>query len=67
MAVNIADQQDATTWQLRAACDLANLLKAQGRCEDALKLLTPLLNGLGEENSGDDQLLAEKIKSSCVL
>lgn len=66
-AVSIADQQDATTWQLRAACDLANLLKAQGRCEDALKLLTPLLNGLGEENSGDDQLLAEKIKSSCGL
>jgi class 3 adenylate cyclase/predicted ATPase/energy-coupling factor transporter ATP-binding protein EcfA2 len=41
-AVEIANLQGAKSWELRAAIDLAGLLKANGRSEEAQELLRPV-------------------------
>jgi class 3 adenylate cyclase/predicted ATPase len=38
-SLEIARGQQAHSWQLRTACDLARLWREQGRCEEAVKLL----------------------------
>jgi tetratricopeptide (TPR) repeat protein len=41
-ALNIAEQQHAHWWQLRAATDLARLWQDAGKCADAYRLLQPI-------------------------
>ena len=41
-SLEIARGQRARSWELRTACDLASLWKAQGRAKEALQLLQPI-------------------------
>jgi predicted ATPase/class 3 adenylate cyclase len=41
-ALDIARQQQARSWELRAATSLAHLWQAQGKCQDASALLAPV-------------------------
>jgi predicted ATPase len=41
-ALEIAREQGASTWELRAACDLAQMLRDHGRQTEARDLLAPI-------------------------
>ena len=47
-ALEIAREQKAHMWELRAACDLASLWRGQGRQAEAQGLLAPIFGWFGE-------------------
>jgi ATP/maltotriose-dependent transcriptional regulator MalT len=47
-AIEIARQQKARMWELRAACDLARILRDQGRQAEAHDLLAPIYSWFSE-------------------
>jgi predicted ATPase/DNA-binding winged helix-turn-helix (wHTH) protein len=54
-------QQGARVWELRAAIDLAKLLTAQERREDAQGLLAPVLKWFAESPTTEDLRAAERL------
>jgi tetratricopeptide (TPR) repeat protein len=61
-AIAIADRQGARLFALRAATDLARLLKARGRADEALAVVRPALDAMPE---GLDQ--PDALRAKCVL
>jgi class 3 adenylate cyclase len=47
-AIALADEQESRLWQLRAATDLAVLLRDQGACDEARDILAPILRNFSE-------------------
>jgi predicted ATPase len=47
-AIEVAREQEAKSWELRAATDLARLWQAQGNSEKARQLLEPVYNWFTE-------------------
>ena len=47
-ALNVARQQEAKSWELRAATSLARLWQGQGKREEARELLAPVYNWFTE-------------------
>ena len=47
-AIEIARQQGAKTYELRASVDLARLWRAQGKCAEARDLLAPIYDWFTE-------------------
>jgi len=47
-ALNVARQQEAISWELRAATSLAQLLRNQGRTDDAIACLQPVYDRFTE-------------------
>ena len=47
-AIDIARQQQAKSWELRAATSLARLWQEQGKIEEARELLAPVYNWFAE-------------------
>ncbi|WP_429293519.1 ATP-binding protein [Paraburkholderia sp. CI3] len=59
-AIQLARQQDAKMWQLRASMGMARLLDVQGRSEEAAELLAPLADELESAScTSDMQALLE--------
>jgi predicted ATPase/DNA-binding winged helix-turn-helix (wHTH) protein len=54
-------QQGARLWELRTATDLAKLMAAQGRREDARLLLEPVFKWFGDGPATDDRTAAERL------
>ena len=53
-AIDVARRQNAKSWELRGATSLARLRSQQGRREDAVALLDPILGWFTEGfNSAD--------------
>ena len=47
-ALAVAGQQQAKSWELRAAMSMARLWRDQGKCNEARDLLTPVYNWFTE-------------------
>jgi len=47
-AIEVAQQQQAKSWELRAATSLARLWQQQGKCQEAYELLAPVYNWFTE-------------------
>lgn len=62
-ALDVARQQDARLFELRASIDLAQLLKDQGRSDEALALLEPIHASIAEGDCPEDQTMARKLLS----
>ncbi|SPJ28720.1 adenylate/guanylate cyclase domain-containing protein [Falsiruegeria mediterranea] len=60
-ALDVARQQGAKLWELRAAIDLASLLHEQGRIDEAITLLTPIHNSIAEGDCPEDQATVRKL------
>jgi class 3 adenylate cyclase/tetratricopeptide (TPR) repeat protein/ABC-type transport system involved in cytochrome c biogenesis ATPase subunit len=60
-ALEIARQQGAKLWQLRAAIDLARLLQEQGRKDEAVSVLRPVHDSINDEGCPDDLAMAQKL------
>jgi class 3 adenylate cyclase len=56
-----AREQSAKLWELRVARDLAELLKGQGHCEAALKLLAPVYGWFAEGLDSPDLVAARGV------
>ena len=61
IALNIARQQGAKLWELRAAIDLAKLLQDQGRTDEAVSLLKPVHDSIATGDCPDDIAIAEEL------
>ncbi|MGE4095208.1 MAG: adenylate/guanylate cyclase domain-containing protein [Candidatus Binatia bacterium] len=73
-AIAIAQQQQAKSWELRAATSLARLWQSQGKTTEARELLAPVYNwfteGFGTKDLQEAKVLLEElsnreIESSC--
>lgn len=60
-AIEVARQQNAKSWELRAATDLARLWQAQGKSEKARQLLEPVYNWFTEGFDTTDLIAARKL------
>jgi predicted ATPase len=64
-SIGTARRQRARVWELRASCDLARLLRGQGREHEALKLLQSIYNqfteGFGTADLLDAKALIESL------
>jgi class 3 adenylate cyclase/predicted ATPase/ABC-type transport system involved in cytochrome c biogenesis ATPase subunit len=60
-ALDVARQQGAKIWELRAAIDLARLWQEQGRTEEAIALLDPIHNSIAEGDCPEDQATARAL------
>ena len=58
-ALDVAQQQEALSWELRAATSLARLLRSQGRLAEALEALRPVYDRF-TEGFGTVDLIAAK-------
>lgn len=61
VAIDVARQQGAKLWELRAAIDLAHIMQEQGRMDEAIALLDPILNRIAEGDCPEDQVAAKKL------
>lgn len=64
IALEIARQQGAKLWELRAAIDLARLWKDQGRIAEAIALLDPVHASIVDGDCPDDQARARELLAS---
>jgi predicted ATPase len=60
-AVDVARQQGAKLWELRATIDLARLWQEQGRNDEAIALLEPVHKSLAEGDCPEDQATAREL------
>ena len=65
-SLEIARRQQALSWQLRAACDLARLWQGQGRTEEALTLLQSIYDQFTEGFGTADLIHAEALLESLL-
>ena len=63
-ALEVARQQKATLWELRAAIDLARLWQGQNKNDEAIALLRPVSRGIEEGDCEDEQTVATKLLAS---
>jgi predicted ATPase len=61
VAIDVARQQGAKLWELRAAIDLARIMQEQGRMDEAIALLDPILNSISEGDCPEDQATARAL------
>jgi len=60
-ALDVARQQGANLYELRAAIDLARLWHEQGRIDEAIAVLTPVHEGIAEGDCSEDQAKAREL------
>jgi predicted ATPase/DNA-binding winged helix-turn-helix (wHTH) protein len=60
-SLELSRQQGARVWELRTATDLAKLMAAQGRRDDARALLEPVFTWFAEGMDTDDLKVAERL------
>lgn len=60
-ALDVARQQGAKRWELRAAIDLARQWQAQGRIEDAASVLRPIHESIADRDCPEDQASARAL------
>jgi len=60
-ALDVARQQEAKLWELRAAIDLARLWHEQGRIDEAIAVLAPVHIGIADGDCPDDQATAREL------
>ncbi len=60
-ALNVAREQGAKLWELRAAIDLARLWLEQGRLDEAIAILKPVSDSIAEGDCPDDQAKAREL------
>ncbi|MFT7592779.1 MAG: putative ATPase/class 3 adenylate cyclase [Paracoccaceae bacterium] len=61
VALDIARQQGAKLWELRAAIDLARLWQEQGRIHEATALLDPIHKSIAEGDCPEDRVMAREL------
>ncbi|NDW46363.1 adenylate/guanylate cyclase domain-containing protein [Ruegeria sp. PrR005] len=61
VAIDVARQQGARLWELRAAIDLARLWQEQGRNADAISLLKPVHESITEGDCLEEQMQARAL------
>jgi predicted ATPase len=70
-ALEVAREQDAKSWELRAATDYARLMQGQGRHEEALALVQPLYDWFTEGHETRDlreaAALLEQLRESSPI
>ena len=64
LALDVAHEQGAVSWELRAATELAQLWAQGGRHDDARQLLGPVLGRLTEGHSTTDHQRASRLLAS---
>ena len=60
-ALDVARQQGAKLWELRAAIDLARLWQAQRRIEEAVSVLGPIHESIADGDCPEDQATARAL------
>ena len=60
-AIEVTRQQQARSWELRAASSLARLWQRQGRCEDARRLVAEATAGFPEGSDSGDLRAAKEL------
>lgn len=60
-ALDVARQQGAKLWELRAAIDLAGLRRDQGKIADAISLLQPVHDSIAEGDCTEDRATARAL------
>ena len=60
-ALDVARQQGAKLWELRAAIDLAGLRRDQGKIADAISLLQPVHDSIAEGDCPEDRATARAL------
>jgi len=60
-AIDVARQQGAKAWELRAAIDLARLWQAQDRIDEAVAVLDPVHQSISEGDCTEDQATAREL------
>ena len=65
-AIEIAQSQNAKSWELRAAIDLARLWQGQGKVADAQDLLEPIFNWFTEGFDTSDLKAAKKLLAELI-
>ncbi|MEP4989474.1 MAG: hypothetical protein ABJV68_17565, partial [Paracoccaceae bacterium] len=60
-ALDVARQQGAKLWELRAAIDLARLWHEQGRVDEAITVLAPVHKGIADGDCPEDQAIARNL------
>lgn len=65
-AVNVAKEQGSLMWELRACIDLARLLQAQHRIDEAISVLRPVHDSIEEGDCPDDRSAAGNLLAELV-
>jgi class 3 adenylate cyclase/tetratricopeptide (TPR) repeat protein/ABC-type transport system involved in cytochrome c biogenesis ATPase subunit len=60
-ALDVAQQQGATLWELRAVTDLARLWQEQGRIDEAIAVLTPVHKSVADGDCPEDHASARAL------
>jgi class 3 adenylate cyclase/tetratricopeptide (TPR) repeat protein/ABC-type transport system involved in cytochrome c biogenesis ATPase subunit len=60
-ALDVARRQGGKFWELRAAIDLAGLMRDQGRNAEAISLLKPVHDSIAEGDCPEDQATAQEL------
>ncbi len=60
-ALDVAQQQGAKLWELRAAIDLARLWQEQDRNDEAIAILTPVHKSIAHGDCPEDQATARAL------
>ena len=63
-ALEVARQQKAVLWELRASIDLAKLWQEQGKVVEAITLLEPAHRSIDKGDCPDDQAIARELLAS---
>lgn len=67
LAIEIAREQGAKSWELRAAIDLARLLDEAGQTEDAIAILNPICGSIAEGDCLEDRATAQDMLNSFAM
>ena len=60
-ALDVARQQGAKMWELRAANDFARIMQEQGRADEAISVLQPIHNAIADGDCPEDQAIAKEL------
>ena len=60
-ALDVARQQGGKLWELRAAIDLANIWRDQGKTAEAIAFLQPVHDSIAEGDCLEDRATARKL------